>query len=133
MTVAQRTVRAPRGAAITCRSWQTEAAMRMIMNNLDPDVAELPDQLIVYGGSGRAARNWQAFDDIVRTLKRLKDDETLLVISRDQHRDEKTLNATLSRVLAILSQSEIHLHAVETHEPNLERLFLKLTGNKLRD
>jgi urocanate hydratase len=81
MTVAQRTVRAPRGAEITCRSWQTEAAMRMIMNNLDPDVAELPEQLIVYGGSGRAARSWQAFDDIVRTLKRLKDDETMLVQS----------------------------------------------------
>jgi urocanate hydratase len=81
MTVAQRTVRAPRGPEITCRSWQTEAAMRMIMNNLDPEVAELPDQLIVYGGSGRAARSWKAFDDIVRTLQRLKDDETMLVQS----------------------------------------------------
>ncbi len=81
MPVAARTVRAPRGTEITCRSWLTEAALRMLMNNLDPDVAELPDQLIVYGGSGRAARNWGAFDDLVRTLKRLGDDETLLVQS----------------------------------------------------
>jgi urocanate hydratase len=57
MPVAKRTIRAPRGTEISCRSWQTEAAMRMLMNNLDPDVAELPDELIVYGGSGRAARN----------------------------------------------------------------------------
>jgi urocanate hydratase len=81
MAVAHRTVRAPRGSAITCRSWQTEAAMRMLMNNLDPEVAELPDELIVYGGSGRAARSWQAFDDLVRTLQRLESDETLLVQS----------------------------------------------------
>ena len=81
MAVAPRTVRAPRGAQITCRSWQTEAAMRMIMNNLDPEVAEHPDQLIVYGGSGRAARSWGAFDAIVRVLKRLQNDETLLVQS----------------------------------------------------
>jgi len=80
-TVAPRTVRAPRGTAISCKSWQTEAAMRMLMNNLDPDVAEHPDELIVYGGSGRAARNWKAFDDLVRTLKRLEGDETLLVQS----------------------------------------------------
>src|SRR5262245_48521754 len=81
MAVAHRTVRAPRGSTITCRSWQTEAAMRMLMNNLDPEVAELPDELIVYGGSGRAARSWQAFDDLVRTLQRLDSDETLLVQS----------------------------------------------------
>jgi urocanate hydratase len=81
MAVVHRAVRAPRGTDITCRSWQTEAAMRMLMNNLDPDVAELPDQLIVYGGSGRAARNWQAFDDLVKTLQRLESNETLLVQS----------------------------------------------------
>ena len=80
-SVAPRVVRAPRGTEIRCRSWQTEAALRMLMNNLDPDVAEHPEELIVYGGSGRAARNWQAFDDLVRTLERLKDDETMLVQS----------------------------------------------------
>jgi urocanate hydratase len=81
MATASRTVRAPRGTELSCRSWQTEAALRMLMNNLDPDVAELPEQLIVYGGSGRAARSWQAFDDLVRTLRRLGDDETLCVQS----------------------------------------------------
>ena len=81
MTVAPRTVRAPRGTEISCKSWQAEAALRMLMNNLDPEVAEHPDELIVYGGSGRAARNWAAFDAIVRTLRRLESDETLLVQS----------------------------------------------------
>ena len=77
----QRTVRAPRGADITCKSWQTEAPMRMLMNNLDPDVARDPDNLIVYGGTGRAARSWEAFDAIVSSLIALEDDETLLVQS----------------------------------------------------
>ncbi len=76
-----RTVRAPRGTEITARSWQTEAAMRMLMNNLDPEVAERPEDLVVYGGTGRAARSWEAFDAIVETLKELCDDETLLVQS----------------------------------------------------
>ncbi|OFT25990.1 urocanate hydratase [Brevibacterium sp. HMSC08F02] len=76
-----RTVRAPRGTEITARSWQTEAAMRMLMNNLDPEVAERPEDLVVYGGTGRAARSWEAFDAIVDTLKELREDETLLVQS----------------------------------------------------
>ena len=76
-----RVIHAPRGATLTCKSWQTEAAMRMIMNNLDPEVAELPEQLIVYGGTGKAARNWEAFDQIIATLKSLESDETLLVQS----------------------------------------------------
>jgi urocanate hydratase len=76
-----RPVRAPRGTAITCKGWQQEAAMRMLMNNLDPEVAERPDDLVVYGGSGRAARSWEAFDAIVRTLTTLEDDETMLVQS----------------------------------------------------
>ncbi len=76
-----RPVRAPRGTAITCKGWPQEAAMRMLMNNLDPEVAEHPDQLVVYGGSGRAARSWDAFDAIIRTLKSLEGDETLLVQS----------------------------------------------------
>jgi urocanate hydratase len=79
--VTDRVVRAPRGAALTCKGWPQEAAMRMLMNNLDPEVAEHPSQLIVYGGSGRAARSWQAFDAIVATLRDLERDETLLVQS----------------------------------------------------
>src|SRR5947207_11450258 len=74
-------VRAPRGTTISCKGWQQEAALRMIMNNLDPDVAERPQDLVVYGGSGRAARSWAAFDAIVRSLRELEDDETLLVQS----------------------------------------------------
>src|ERR1700728_4302131 len=76
-----RPVRAPRGTSLSCQGWPQEAAMRMLMNNLDPEVAEHPDQLIVYGGSGRAARSWGAFDAIVRTLQDLESDETLLVQS----------------------------------------------------
>ncbi len=76
-----RPVRAPRGTALSCRGWPQEAAMRMLMNNLDPEVAEHPDQLIVYGGSGRAARSWPAYDAIVRSLQALQGDETLLVQS----------------------------------------------------
>ena len=78
---AHRVVRAPRGTKLNTKGWQQEAALRMLMNNLDPEVAEKPDELIVYGGSGKAARNWEAFDAIVKTLKRLKSDETLLVQS----------------------------------------------------
>ncbi|WP_027008512.1 urocanate hydratase [Conexibacter woesei] len=74
-------VRAPRGTELSCVSWPQEAAMRMLMNNLDPEVAERPEDLVVYGGTGRAARSWEAFDAIVRTLKTLADDETLLVQS----------------------------------------------------
>ncbi len=76
-----RTVRAPRGTELSCKGWQQEAALRMLMNNLDPDVAEDPDHLIVYGGTGRAARSWEAFDAIVRELRRLENDETLLIQS----------------------------------------------------
>src|SRR5947208_10150827 len=76
-----RVVRAPRGTQLQCKGWQQEAALRMLMNNLDPEVAERPEQLIVYGGTGKAARNWECFDAIVATLKRLGDDETLLVQS----------------------------------------------------
>ena len=76
-----RPVRAPRGTALTARSWQTEAPLRMLQNNLDPDVAERPDDLVVYGGTGRAARDWRSFDAMVRTLTTLADDETMLVQS----------------------------------------------------
>jgi urocanate hydratase len=76
-----RAVRAPRGTEISCVGWPQEAALRMLMNNLDPEVAERPDDLVVYGGNGRAARSWEAFDAIVRTLRRLRDDQTLIVQS----------------------------------------------------
>jgi urocanate hydratase len=76
-----RTVRAPRGTELSCKGWQQEAALRMLMNNLDPDVAEDPDHLVVYGGTGRAARSWEAFDAIVAELQRLENDETLLIQS----------------------------------------------------
>ncbi len=77
----KRIIHAPRGGKRTCKDWHQEAAMRMLMNNLDPDVAENPDQLVVYGGTGRAARSWEAFDTIVRWLRELENDETLLVQS----------------------------------------------------
>src|SRR5215831_5041070 len=76
-----REVRAPKGTTLTCRSWLTEAAYRMIQNNLDPDVAERPQDLVVYGGIGKAARNWECFDAILATLKTLEDDESLLIQS----------------------------------------------------
>ncbi|HUQ16894.1 MAG TPA: hypothetical protein VM070_03820, partial [Candidatus Saccharimonadales bacterium] len=81
MTAVARSVRAPRGTTLACRSWPQEAAYRMLQNNLDPDVAERPDDLIVYGGTGRAARSWDAFEKILAVLRRLADDETLLIQS----------------------------------------------------
>ncbi|MEO8277694.1 MAG: urocanate hydratase, partial [Thermoanaerobaculia bacterium] len=78
---APRIVRAARGTTLSCRGWLQEAALRMLMNNLDPEVAERPEELVVYGGSGKAARNWDCFDAIVAALRRLGDDETLLVQS----------------------------------------------------
>jgi urocanate hydratase len=81
MSTLSRHVSAPRGATITCKGWPQEAALRMLMNNLDPEVAERPEDLVVYGGSGRAARSWAAFDAIVATLQRLEHDETLVVQS----------------------------------------------------
>jgi urocanate hydratase len=76
-----RVVRSPRGTTISAKSWLTEAPLRMLMNNLDPDVAENPDELVVYGGIGKAARNWRCFDTIIDTLRKLESDETLLVQS----------------------------------------------------
>jgi urocanate hydratase len=79
--VLRRVIRAPRGNELACRGWQQEAALRMLMNNLDPEVAKDPDHLIVYGGTGKAARNWAAFDAIVKSLKKLEGDETLMIQS----------------------------------------------------
>jgi urocanate hydratase len=81
MSVGARTIRAPRGGTRSCKGWVQEAALRMLMNNLDPEVAERPDDLVVYGGSGKAARNWESFEAIVRALTALENDETLLVQS----------------------------------------------------
>ena len=75
------TIRAPRGSELSCKAWPQEAALRMLMNNLDPDVAERPEDLIVYGGGGKAARNWESYEKIVATLRRLENHETLLVQS----------------------------------------------------
>ncbi|MDP7070884.1 MAG: urocanate hydratase [Phycisphaerales bacterium] len=80
-STSQRTIRAPRGTEMTCRSWGAEAAMRMLMNNLDPEVAEIPEQLVVYGGRGQAARSWEAYEAIVASLQSMAPDETLLVQS----------------------------------------------------
>src|SRR5881409_153450 len=77
----KRIIHAPRGSERSCKGWAQEGALRMLMNNLDPDVAERPDDLVVYGGTGRAARSWEAFDAIVGSLRQLENDETLLVQS----------------------------------------------------
>ncbi len=77
----QRTIKAATGSQLTCKSWLTEAPLRMLMNNLDPAVAERPDDLVVYGGIGKAARNWECFDAIVAALKELNGDESLLIQS----------------------------------------------------
>src|SRR4030088_3510642 len=76
-----RVIRAARGSTLSARTWMTEAPLRMLMNNLDPEVAENPAELVVYGGIGRAARNWESFDAILETLRRLGDDESLLIQS----------------------------------------------------
>ncbi|MBI4231342.1 MAG: urocanate hydratase, partial [Planctomycetes bacterium] len=81
MTGGPRIVRAPRGNVLRARSWQTEAPLRMLMNNLDPEVAERPQDLVVYGGTGRAARSWEDYDAIVSALESLREDETLCVQS----------------------------------------------------
>src|SRR5690554_3462456 len=81
MSIALNPVKTPTGTALSCKGWHQEAALRMLMNNLDPAVAEHPEELVVYGGTGKAARNWDAFHKIVETLKRLENDETLLIQS----------------------------------------------------
>jgi urocanate hydratase len=81
MTGSKSSIRAPRGTALSCKGWHQEAAMRMLMNNLDEEVGERPDELIIYGGSGKAARNWECYHAIVASLRKLENDETLLVQS----------------------------------------------------
>ncbi len=119
-------VRAPRGAKLTCRSWLTEAAFRMIQNNLDPEVAENPAELVVYGGIGKAARNWECFDAILETLKRLGDDESLLIQSGKPVAVFKT-HADAPRVL-IANSNLVPKWATWDHFNELDRKGLMMYG-----
>lgn len=121
-----RTIRAPRGTQLTAKSWLTEAALRMLMNNLDPDVAEKPQDLIVYGGIGRAARNWSCYDKIIETLQQLENDETLLIQSGKPVGVFKT-HADAPRVL--IANSNIVPHwATWDHFHQLDRKSLIMFG-----
>ncbi len=121
-----RTVRAPRGTQLTCKSWLIEAAYRMIQNNLDPEVAERPEDLVVYGGRGQAARNWEAFDAILESLRKLEDDETLLVQSGKPVAVFKT-HADAPRVLIANSNLVPHW-ATQEHFDDLARKGLIMYG-----
>jgi urocanate hydratase len=121
-----RTIRAPRGSKISCKGWQQEAALRMIMNNLDPEVAERPEDLVVYGGTGRAARSWEAFDAIVRSLKALDHDETLLVQSGKPVGVFRT-HTSAPRVL-IANSNLVGRWATWDHFRELERAGLMMYG-----
>jgi urocanate hydratase len=121
-----RVVRAPRGSALSCKGWQQEAALRMLMNNLDPDVAERPEDLVVYGGTGRAARSWEAFDAIVRALRALEHDETLLVQSGKPVGVFRT-HASAPRVL-IANSNLVGRWATWDHFRALERAGLMMYG-----
>ena len=121
-----RTIRAARGPELTARSWLTEAPLRMLMNNLDPDVAERPEELVVYGGIGRAARDWDSFDRIVATLRRLDGDETLLVQSGKPVGVFRT-HADAPRVLIANSNLVPHW-ATWAHFHELDRLGLMMYG-----
>ncbi len=126
MTTTAHEVRAPRGSAISCKGWQQEAALRMLMNNLDPDVAERPDDLVVYGGTGKAARNWECFEAIVRALRALENDETLLVQSGKPVAVFRT-HAHAPRVL-IANSNLVGRFATWEHFRELERKGLMMYG-----
>jgi urocanate hydratase len=121
-----RTIRAPRGRALSCKGWEQEAALRMLMNNLDPEVAERPEDLVVYGGTGRAARNWAAFDAIVESLRSLEGDETLLVQSGKPVGVFRT-HAGAPRVL-IANSNLVGRWATWEHFRELERAGLMMYG-----
>src|SRR3954463_15876715 len=121
-----RPVRAPRGTDLTCRGWEQEAALRMLMNNLDPEVAEDPDHLVVYGGTGGAARSWAAFDAIVRELRDLEGDETLLIQSGKPVGVLRT-HAWAPRVL-IANSNLVGKWATWDHFRDLERRGLMMYG-----
>ncbi|KAA0594028.1 urocanate hydratase [Azospirillum lipoferum] len=122
----QRVIRAPHGPELSCKSWLAEAPMRMLMNNLDPDVAERPQELVVYGGIGRAARDWESFDRIVSTLKTLNDDETLLVQSGKPVGVFRT-HADAPRVL-IANSNLVPRWATWEHFNELDRKGLAMYG-----
>ena len=119
-------IRAPRGAKLNCKGWHQEAALRMLMNNLDPEVAERPDDLVVYGGMGKAARNWECYHSIVRTLQSLEDDETLLVQSGKPVGVFKT-TAQSPRVL-IANSNLVPAWGTWEHFRELERKGLMMYG-----
>ncbi|HZS81448.1 MAG TPA: urocanate hydratase [Stellaceae bacterium] len=122
----RRVVRAPRGACLNARSWQTEGPLRMLMNNLDPEIAERPEDLVVYGGRGRAARNWECFDRIVATLKTLGEDETLLIQSGKPVGVVRT-HPDAPRVL-IANSNLVAKWATAEHFDELERKGLMMFG-----
>lgn len=126
MTATAHEVRAPRGTTLSCKGWPQEAALRMLMNNLDPDVAERPDDLVVYGGTGKAARNWECFEAIVRALRALEDDETLLVQSGKPVAVFRT-HAHAPRVL-IANSNLVGRFATWDHFRELERKGLMMYG-----
>ncbi len=119
-------IRAPRGATLSCKTWQAEAAMRMLMNNLDPEVAERPEDLVVYGGRGRAARDWKSYEAIIATLKRLEADETLLVQSGKPVGVVRT-HTDAPRVLIANSNLVPHW-ATQQHFDELEKAGLMMFG-----
>ncbi|MBA3342468.1 MAG: urocanate hydratase [Gemmatimonadaceae bacterium] len=123
---APRIIRAARGNALSCKGWHQEAALRMLMNNLDPDVAERPEDLVVYGGTGKAARNWEAFDAIVRSLRALENDETLLVQSGKPVAVFRT-HKSAPRVL-IANSNLVGRWATWEHFRELERKGLMMYG-----
>lgn len=121
-----RVIRAPHGTTLSCKSWLTEAPLRMLMNNLDPDVAEHPEELVVYGGIGRAARDWASYDKIVETLRRLEDDETLLIQSGKPVGVFKT-HADAPRVL-LANSNLVPKWATWEHFDELDRKGLMMYG-----
>jgi urocanate hydratase len=123
---ARGSIRAPRGTSISCKGWHQEAALRLLMNNLDPDVAERPEDLVVYGGTGKAARNWECYDAIVRELKSLGDDETLLVQSGKPVGVFRT-HTSAPRVL-IANSNLVGRWATWEHFRDLERKGLMMYG-----
>ncbi|MCZ6837426.1 MAG: urocanate hydratase [Planctomycetota bacterium] len=121
-----RTVRAPRGSTMTCKTWQAEAAMRMLMNNLDPEVAEKPDELVVYGGRGQAARNWACYDAIIKSLQNLEPDETLLVQSG---KPVGVVQSTTDSPRVIIANSNLVPHwATQSHFDDLAAKGLIMFG-----
>ena len=125
-TTGRRIIRAPRGSTLTCKTWQAEAAMRMLMNNLDPEVAERPDELVVYGGRGQAARNWECFDAIIDSLKKLQPDETLLIQSG---KPVGIVRTTADSPRVIIANSNLVPHwATQEHFDDLARKGLIMFG-----